>query len=518
MLAASGVAAQPSDGAGLHADQARRRRPAEGALVAGADAAQPALRAPAPRTRTARASSTSRWPPSIPTATSCPVLAAEIPSVGRTAALAKDGTWVIWNLKKGVQLARRQAVHRRRRRLQLGVRRRSRHRRASTIGAYRDIDRVEKLDDHTVKVVFKQPHAVLVRGVLRQPRHAHPQAPVRRLSRATSRARRRPTSSPSAPAPTGSWTSSRATSCAARSTRTTTSPTGRSSTRIEMKGGGDAVSAARAVLQTGEFDFAWNMQVEDDILKRLEQGGKGRVEICPTGSHRAHPAQPHRSVDGGRRRALERSRRTHPLLTRSGRAPGAHPAGRPRLGPRADLRPPAARPRRTSSTRPRASARRTRRWEFNVDKANQILDAAGWKRGADGIRAKDGKRLKFLLPDLDQRAAPEDAGHRQAGVRQGRHRGRAQVGGGLGVLLVRSGQPRHLPALLRRSPDVQHRTSAPDPQSVHGAVRLAGGRHARTTSGRGATSPAGGTRSTTGSGRPPRPRWTRSSARRSSSR
>ena len=36
------------------------------------------------------------------------------------------------------------------------------------------------------------------------------------------------------------------------------------------------------------------------------------------------------------------------------------------------------------------------RWEFNVDKANQVLDAAGWKRGADGIRAKDGKRLKML--------------------------------------------------------------------------------------------------------------------------
>jgi peptide/nickel transport system substrate-binding protein len=36
------------------------------------------------------------------------------------------------------------------------------------------------------------------------------------------------------------------------------------------------------------------------------------------------------------------------------------------------------------------------RWEFNVDKANQVLDAAGWKRGADGVRAKDGKRLKML--------------------------------------------------------------------------------------------------------------------------
>jgi len=35
--------------------------------------------------------------------------------------------------------------------------------------------------------------------------------------------------------------------------------------------------------------------------------------------------------------------------------------------------------------------------EFSVDKANRVLDAAGWKRGSDGIRAKDGKRLKLLF-------------------------------------------------------------------------------------------------------------------------
>jgi peptide/nickel transport system substrate-binding protein len=36
------------------------------------------------------------------------------------------------------------------------------------------------------------------------------------------------------------------------------------------------------------------------------------------------------------------------------------------------------------------------KWEFNIDKANQVLDAAGWKRGSDGIRAKDGKKLSFV--------------------------------------------------------------------------------------------------------------------------
>jgi peptide/nickel transport system substrate-binding protein len=36
------------------------------------------------------------------------------------------------------------------------------------------------------------------------------------------------------------------------------------------------------------------------------------------------------------------------------------------------------------------------KWEFNVDKANAILEAAGWKKGADGIREKGGKKLKFV--------------------------------------------------------------------------------------------------------------------------
>ncbi|HEY9878877.1 MAG TPA: peptide ABC transporter substrate-binding protein [Leptolyngbyaceae cyanobacterium] len=47
--------------------------------------------------------------------------------------------------------------------------------------------------------------------------------------------------------------------------------------RIELKGGGDAASAARAVLQTGDADFAYNLQVEAPVLKQLEAAGKGKV-------------------------------------------------------------------------------------------------------------------------------------------------------------------------------------------------------------------------------------------------
>jgi peptide/nickel transport system substrate-binding protein len=35
--------------------------------------------------------------------------------------------------------------------------------------------------------------------------------------------------------------------------------------------------------------------------------------------------------------------------------------------------------------------------EFSVERANAVLDAAGWKRAADGVRQKDGRRLRFLF-------------------------------------------------------------------------------------------------------------------------
>src|SRR5207245_7954466 len=35
-------------------------------------------------------------------------------------------------------------------------------------------------------------------------------------------------------------------------------------------------------------------------------------------------------------------------------------------------------------------------WEFSIEKAAKLLEDAGWKVGADGIREKDGKKLKLL--------------------------------------------------------------------------------------------------------------------------
>jgi peptide/nickel transport system substrate-binding protein len=72
---------------------------------------------------------------------------------------------------------------------------------------------------------------------------------------------------------------------------------------IEMKGGGDAQGAARAVLETGEADWGWNIQVEPEIMAQLAQGGAGVVVATPgTSAERVmvNFADPDTEVDGAR--------------------------------------------------------------------------------------------------------------------------------------------------------------------------------------------------------------------------
>ncbi|MBI2736387.1 MAG: peptide ABC transporter substrate-binding protein [Rhodospirillales bacterium] len=163
---------------------------------------------------------------------------------------------------------------------------------------------------------------------------------------------------------------------------------------IEMKGGGDAVSAARAVLQSGEFDFAWNLQVEDEILSRLEKGGKGRVVVSPGGNieHiQLNFTDPWTEVDGERASLKTK----HPTLS--------DPAVRQAISLLVDkdsvekhiygrTGPATA----NFVNNPQRFVSKTTKYEFSVDKANEVLEKAGWKKGADGIREKDGKKLKFV--------------------------------------------------------------------------------------------------------------------------
>ena len=47
--------------------------------------------------------------------------------------------------------------------------------------------------------------------------------------------------------------------------------------------------------------------------------------------------------------------------------------------------------------RPERFVSKNTKWDFSVEKANQLLDGAGWKPGPDGIRTKDGKKLKLVF-------------------------------------------------------------------------------------------------------------------------
>ena len=53
--------------------------------------------------------------------------------------------------------------------------------------------------------------------------------------------------------------------------------------RVVLQGGGDALSAARAVLEAGEADYAWNVQVEPPQLAAMEAAGLGTVVVAFAG-------------------------------------------------------------------------------------------------------------------------------------------------------------------------------------------------------------------------------------------
>jgi peptide/nickel transport system substrate-binding protein len=315
-----------------------------------------------------------------------PALAAEIPTP------AADGRSVVWKLKKGVtfhdgkpftaddvvfnwEYAADPAVG------------------ATTSGSYKDI-KVVKLDSHTVRVEFQKPTPywadpfVGVVGMI-IPKHL-----FENYRGAKSR------EAPTNLKPVGTGAYKFVDFRPGDNLAGALNPAYHENNRpffdtIEMKGGGDAVSAARAVLQTGEFDYAWNMQVEDEILKRLEDGGKGKIFIVPGGSMEMMQIQntdPWTEVEGERGSMKSK----HPTLTDPAVRQALallvdrasiqeHIYGRTGIATANFLNQPA-----------RYNSKNTK-WEFSVDKANKLLDDAGWKKGSDGIREKGGKKLKYVF-------------------------------------------------------------------------------------------------------------------------
>jgi peptide/nickel transport system substrate-binding protein len=321
-----------------------------------------------------------------------PILAAEIPTV-QNGGVARDGLSVTWRLKRDVtwhdgkpfnaddlvfncEYGSDPATA------------------AVTSGIYKEVKKAEKVDAYTVRLVFHEPTPFWGRPFV----GAFGQLIPKHLFDAYRGAKSR--EAPANLRPVGTGPYKFVDFRPGDVVRGELNPNYHEPNRphfdaIEMKGGGDAVSAARAVLQTGEFDYAWNMQVEDEILKRLEQGGKGRVMFASASAVEhvlCNFADPWTEVDGERSSPKTR----HPTLSDPAVREALnlsidrgsiqeHVYGRGGVATRNFL------------NNPERFRSPNTKWEFSVDKANQILEAAGWKRGADGVRAKDGKKLAFVF-------------------------------------------------------------------------------------------------------------------------
>lgn len=166
---------------------------------------------------------------------------------------------------------------------------------------------------------------------------------------------------------------------------------------MTFKGGGDATAAGRAVLETGEFDYAWNLQLAPEVIEQMAAAGKGKT-IAAFGSLveriMVNMTDPSSSLPEGERATLKHP---HPFLS--------DPAVRKALSISIDRNllveigyGQAGRPTCNLVPAPELYASdNTDCLTHDIAGANKLLDDAGWVRGADGIREKDGVRLSLLF-------------------------------------------------------------------------------------------------------------------------
>ncbi|AOG11817.1 peptide ABC transporter substrate-binding protein [Agrobacterium sp. RAC06] len=166
---------------------------------------------------------------------------------------------------------------------------------------------------------------------------------------------------------------------------------------VTLKGGGDAASAARSVLETGEFAYAWNMQVEPEILDQMMAAGKGKIEVAFGTQVERIDINPY-GVDpslGDKRSTKEAG--PHPALS--------DPAVRRALSIAIDREiideagyGPNGQPTCNILPAPDIYVSTAVDWclKQDIEGANKLLDDAGWVMGSDGVREKDGVKLSFL--------------------------------------------------------------------------------------------------------------------------
>lgn len=166
---------------------------------------------------------------------------------------------------------------------------------------------------------------------------------------------------------------------------------------LTVKGSTDSTATARAVMETGEFDYGWNIQIAPELMADMTAKGLGQFEVgfgnlveviylnptdasssLPEGERSTalhpHPFMGDPAVRAALSKAIDRG-----LLNEIGYGETGMPT--------CDMVP-----------NPEVyAADTTDCLTQDIAGANAMLDEAGWLPGGDGVRQKDGVRLSLLF-------------------------------------------------------------------------------------------------------------------------
>lgn len=309
--------------------------------------------------------------------------------------LARDGKSVIWKLKKGVKWSDGQpftsqdVVFTYKFLSNPSVA-------ATTSGYYEAAQSVEAVDDHTVKITFKAPNPAWTLLFIGQHGLIIPQHIFLKYNGSNAR------EAPANLLPVGTGPYRVVEFKPGDIVIYEANPFFRVANqalfkRVELKGGGDATSAARAVLQTGDVDFAWNLQVEAPILKQLEAAGKGKLDIVFGGLAERiflNQTDPNKATADGERSSLQFP---HPFFTdKKVRQAFNYAIDRDSINQQ--LYGLTGRPVSNTLVGPEIYNSPNTTYKFDLAKAAALLDEAGWKLDhGNRIRSKNGVELSVLF-------------------------------------------------------------------------------------------------------------------------
>ncbi|MCW1967044.1 MAG: peptide ABC transporter substrate-binding protein [Anaerolineae bacterium] len=169
---------------------------------------------------------------------------------------------------------------------------------------------------------------------------------------------------------------------------------------VVIKGGGTAPSAAQAVLQSGEYDYATNLVIEGDLLNSYASSKTGQLKNLPTGTSdvifinltnpdpalgedysdisKPHPFLTDVKVRQAIQFAIDRKTIAERLYGIGGVPTCEYVVHLPYIAPD-----------KIFGGRNNCA--------YDLEKSKKLLDEAGWKVGAGGTREKDGKKLKIVF-------------------------------------------------------------------------------------------------------------------------